>query len=216
MQSPRTKSTSAFTLIELFVTIACVMVAAAIFLPILAKSKGSSSKLGCANNLKQIGLAFRTFAIDNNGHYPMQESLTNGGTMELVSSGLIFPHFRVMSNELSTPKILACPNDNNKTYATNFDSGFTDTNLSYFVNVDAVEENGSGLLCGDRNLNNKAPAGSRFVCLSSNSVVGWTREIHGKKGNLCFADGSVVGFNNGAVGLTVRMPAGVTNRLAVP
>ena len=68
-QSPRTQSTSAFTLIELLVTIACMMVAATIFLPILAKSKARSSKVGCNNNLKQIGLAFRTFAIDNNDHY---------------------------------------------------------------------------------------------------------------------------------------------------
>ena len=136
--------------------------------------------------------------------------------MELVASGLVFPHFRVMSNELSTPKILVCPNDKNRTYATNFDSGLTDTNLSYFVNVDAVEGNGSSLLCGDRNLNNKAPAGSRFVCLSSTSVIGWTREIHRKKGYLCFADGSVQSYLNGAVGLAVQIPAGVTNRLAVP
>ena len=216
MQSPRTKSTRAFTLTELLVTIACMMVAATIFLSILAKSGARSSKLGCTNNLKQIGLAFRTFAIDNDGHYPMHESLTNGGSMELVSNGLVFPHFRVMSNELSTPKILACPSDQNKTYATNFDSGLTDTHLSYFINVDAVEENGSSLLCGDRNLNNKAPAGSRFFCLSNTSVIGWTRKIHGKKGNLCFVDGSVVGFTNGDVGLTLRMPAGVINRLAVP
>ena len=95
-------------------------------------------------------------------------------------------------------------------------SNFKDTNLSYFINVDAVEGNGSSLLCGDRNLRNKAPTGRRFVCLSSTSVIGWTREIHREKGNLCFADGSVNGFLNGAVGLAVRMPAGVTNRLAVP
>jgi len=121
-----------------------------------------------------------------------------------------------MSNELSTPRILVCPNDKNRTYATNFDSDLKDAKLSYFVNVDAVEGTGSSLLCGDRNLRNKAPAGGRFVCLSSTSVIGWTGEIHREKGNLCFADGSVNGFLNGAVGLAVPLPAGVTNRLAVP
>ena len=216
MQSPRTKSTSAFTLIELLVTIACVLVTVAIFLPSLARSKARSSRLGCTNSLKQIGLGFRTWALDNDDHLPMQVSVTNGGTMELVASGLVFPHFRVMSNELSTPKILVCPNDKNRTYATNFDRDLKDAKLSYFINVDAVEGNGSSLLCGDRNLRNQAPAGSRFVCLSSSSVIGWTREMHWEKGYLCFADGSVNGFLNGAVGLTVRLRAGVTNRLAVP
>jgi competence protein ComGC len=216
MQSPRTKSTSAFTLIELLVTIACVLVTVAIFLPTLARSKARSSRLGCTNCLKQIGLGFRNWAIDNDGHFPMRESITNGGTMELVSSGLVFPHFRVMSNELSTPRILFCPNDTHRKYATNFDSNLKDTKLSYFVSVDSVEGNGSSLLCGDRNLTNKAPAGSRFVCLFGTPVIGWTREMHREQGNLCFSDGSVRAFTNGAVASALRMPAGVTNRLAVP
>jgi prepilin-type processing-associated H-X9-DG protein len=91
-----------------------------------------------------------------------------------------------------------------------------DTNLSYFINVDAVQGNDSVVLCGDRNLKNKPPAGSRFVSLSSSSVIGWNSEMHREKGNLCFADGSVRGFLNGAVASAVRIPAGVTNRLAVP
>lgn len=215
-QSPHTKSISAFTRIELLVTIACAVLALAIFLPVLAKSKARSSKLGCSNCLKQVGLAFRTWAIDNNDHYPMRESITNGGTMELVASGLVFPHFRAMSNELSTPKILVCPADKNKAYATNFDNDLNDTKISYFINVDSVEGNDSSLLCGDRNLNHKAQAGSRFVCVSGTPVIGWTGEIHRKKGYVCFADGSVRGFNNGAVASALRLPAGVTNRLAVP
>jgi len=34
----------------------------------------------------------------------MQVSATNGGTMELVNSGVVWVHFAVMSNELNTPK----------------------------------------------------------------------------------------------------------------
>ena len=104
MQSPRTKSISAFTLIELIVTIACVLVVVLILMPTLARSRARSLRIGCTNNLKQIGLAFRTWALDNNNYYPVQESVTNGGTTELVSSGLVFPHFRVLSNELYTPR----------------------------------------------------------------------------------------------------------------
>jgi len=146
----------------------------------------------------------------------MQVSVTNGGTMELVASGLIFPHFQVMCNELSTPKILLCPEDRKRTSATNFVSDLSDAKISYFINVDAVEGSGASVLCGDRNLTNKARAGSRFVCVSGTSVIGWTREIHREKGNLCFADTRVATFTNGAVASALRMPAGVTNRLAVP
>jgi prepilin-type processing-associated H-X9-DG protein len=216
MQSLRTRPISAFTLIELLVTIACVLVVVLILMPTLARSRARSSRIGCTNNLKQIGLAFRTWALDNNSHYPMQESITSGGTMELVASGFVFPHFRVMSNELSTPKILVCPNDSSRTYATNFERDLKDAKLSYFINVDSVGENRSSLLCGDRNLNIKALAGSRFVRVSSTTVVGWDRQMHREKGNVCFADGSVDGFFNGAIGPAQRLPAGVTNRLAIP
>ena len=216
MQSLRIRSIGAFTRIELLVTIACVVLVVAILLPALVKTKARSSKIGCVNNLKQIGLAFREWADDNDDHHPMRESITNGGTMELVASGLFFPHFRVMSNQLSTPKILVCPNHKNRTYAADFDSDLTDTNLSYFVNVDAVEGNGSSLLCGDRNLKNKAQVSSRFVCVSSTSVICWTREIHWEKGNFCFADGIVATITNGAGALAVQLPTGVTNRLAIP
>jgi len=216
MQSLRTRSISAFTRIELLVTIACVLATLAILLPTLARSKARSSRVGCTNGLKQIGLSSWSWTLDNNGHFPMQVSVTNGGTMELVASGLVFPHFRVMSNELSTPRILVCPEDKHKAYATNFDSDLNDAKISYFINVDAVEGSGSSLLCGDRNLTNKARAGSRFVCLSSTSVIGWSKEMHREKGNLCFANAHVAAFINGAVASVVRIPAGVTNRLAVP
>jgi competence protein ComGC len=146
MQSPRTKSTSAFTLIELLVTIACVLAMAAIFLPTLARSKARASGWNCLGSLKQIGLSFRSWAWDNGDHLPMQVSVTNGGTMELVASGLVFPHFRVVSNELSTPRILVCPIDKNRTSATNFESDLKDRNLSYFINVDSIAGNGSRLL----------------------------------------------------------------------
>jgi len=41
----------------------------------------------------------------------MQTSITNGGTMELIGTRRVFAHFGVMSNELSTPKILFCPQE---------------------------------------------------------------------------------------------------------
>jgi prepilin-type processing-associated H-X9-DG protein len=216
MHSPRTRSIASFTRIELLAIIASVLVGAAILLLVLAKPQARSSKLGCDQSLRQIGLAFRTWAIDNNDRFPMQLSVTNDGTLELVSSGRVFPHFLVMSNELSTPKILTCPTDKDRTYAASFDHGLADTNLSYFINVDAVQGNDSLVLCGDRNLENKPSAGSRFVCVSSTSVMGWDKQMHREKGNLCFADGSVQGLRNGAVASAIRIPASVTNRLAVP
>jgi hypothetical protein len=102
-------------------------------------------------------MAFCTWSLDNNDHFPMQVFVTSGGTQELIASGLVYSHFQVMSNELSAPKILVCPNDEKRSYATNFGVDLTDRNLSYFVNTDATNGDGSSLLSGDRNITNRAP-----------------------------------------------------------
>ncbi len=214
-QTFKAKTVRAFNVAELLITIACIAVLAAIFLPALAKSKARSSRLGCANCMKQIGLAFHTWSLDNNDRPPMQVSVTNGGTMELVASGMVYPHFQVMSNELSTPKILLCPEDRKRDWATNF-CNLTDRNLSYFLNMDATSGDGSSLLSGDRNITNRAPAGSRLVSLTRDDTIAWTKEMHSKQGYLGFGDGRVDSFSNGSVGAAVRIFAGTTNWLAVP
>jgi len=80
----------------------------------------------CVNNLKQVGLAFRTWAIDHDEHFPFNLSTNDGGTMELCDrrgDGLernSAGHFRVMSNELGSPLILVCPRDGAKRAAQSF------------------------------------------------------------------------------------------------
>jgi len=210
----RTKPAHAFTVNELLISITCLAVLAAVLLPALAKSKARSSSIGCANCMKQIGLAFGTWSLDNNDRFPMQVSVTNGGTMELVAGGAVYPHFQVMSNELSTPKILLCPNDNKRGFATNF-LELRDTNLSYLLNVDSSNGDGSSLLCGDRNITNRRTAG-RWASLTKANTIGWTKEMHMGKGYLAFGDARVDLFKNGSVGEAIKIGDGITNRLAVP
>jgi hypothetical protein len=166
--------------------------------------------------MKHIGLSFMVWAIDHNDHFPMQVPVANGGTKELTASGAVFPHVQVLSNELNMSKLLHCPADNNRSWATNFTSDLTDKHLSYFLNLNSVAGDGAGVLLGDRNITNRATAGSPLVSLTKGTSIGWTKGLHSKQGNLCFADSSVRGCTNGAVGTFLQIPAGVTNHLAVP
>jgi hypothetical protein len=101
-------------------------------------AKDRAQSINCVNNMKQIGLAFRTWELDNKDQFPFNLSATNGGTMEfclLDSKGFdqnAFLHFRVMSNELSTPRLLACPADLGRQPAMDF-TYLQPANVSYQV-----------------------------------------------------------------------------------
>jgi len=185
------KNCGGFGLIDLLAMLAAVLIVAALALPYLAKSRAKSSRTNCVNHMKQVGLTFRLWSGDNGDKSPMQVSTNLGGTMELIAGGSVYPHFAVMSNELATPKILICPDDPKRSAATNFAS-LRDANISYFIIPEADEMQAEMWVTGDRNLTtNQVPLKPGLHTVTSNSVPGWTTQIHPFGGNLGLADGSV-------------------------
>jgi prepilin-type processing-associated H-X9-DG protein len=206
----------ALTLTEVLVVIFVIAVAVALLLPALAAAKRKSARIGCVSNLKQIGIAYRLWEGDHGDKYPMAVSVTNGGAMELVATGNVAACFRVMSNELNTPKILLCPEDTRRVLATNW-STLNNSNISYFVGLDAVESKPQMILGGDDNFAiGGVPVKSGVLQLLTNTPVAWTKDRHPGWGNICLADGSVQQLTMDGLRQALQQTGVATNRLAIP
>jgi len=210
---------------EALIVVMVIAVLIALFLPSLARTRDPSQRINCVSNLKQVGLSFRQWALDNNDKFPMQVSVTNGGAMEWARQGIAWPVFQVMSNELNTPKILFCPqeSDTNRNVASNFGSprspgAFTNNqSLSYFVGLDADETQPQMLLTGDSNLE---IGGGRvrpgLVTLLTNRLVSWSAARHQHQGNVGLSDGSVQSYSTARLREGLTKTGDVTNRIIIP
>jgi len=225
----RKRRQAGLTFIEFLVVVVVLVVLAAILLPQMARTRGRASRIGCTNILKQNTLAFRMWALDHNDKFPMQVSITNGGVMEWIEAGNVWMSFLVMSNELNTPKLLMCPTETNtnRRMATTFsktpaisknDVPFSNnTNVTYFIGVDANETNSTAWLIGDDNLTvNGRQVVPGLLQLWTNSPVAWTAQRHVNNGNIGMADGSVQGLSSAKLQEYLIQTGAATNRLAMP
>lgn len=186
-------------MIEVIVIVAAVLVLAAIYVSRPQGCKVSATQMACVNNLKQVAIAFRVWAQDHDSRYSMMTPLNRGGTREFAATGVVAPHFQVMSNELNTPKILRCPADKTRSAAAGFSTGFADAHISYFVSLDAEDTLPYMFLAGDADLcRGISPVGSGLFHVKTNGLV-WSNQRHIRRGNVALADGSVQSFSDSAL-----------------
>jgi prepilin-type N-terminal cleavage/methylation domain-containing protein len=187
----RNQRTPAFTLIELLVVIAIIAILASLLLPALARGKAKAKDVACINNFKQIGLGLRMWANDQGDKYPWQVNISKGGS---AGSPDWTDHFRILSNELRTTRILLCPADTASRLGQNWSILTGDANISYFLGTNSfVNQAGSQIiLAGDRNVlgggGGLDPSWSTFLGTSIDAA--WDKSLHNLAGILAMGDSS--------------------------
>jgi len=203
-------SSQAFTRWDLIICLAAIGMLA-IWLPMLARSKSRTSRFNyCYSNLQQIGLGFRMWSNDHGDHFPWRVSTNEGGTLKYAESREVFRHFVAASNELNSPRILACPADPKRSRTSAFDF-LSNENLGYFVEINT---NGSQVfLSGDRFLSTNKSVRSGLMTISKVKSLQWVPGAHVKSGGIVFSDGSVTWTANGQLGtIFTNLPI----RIAIP
>lgn len=215
MKSPKV-GRYGFTRVELLVVIVALAVLAGFILPWYANAKRKRERIRCVSNLKQIGLGFRLSANDGTASFPWQISTNRGGAKEWASSGEVFRLFQAAANEIGNPQLLVCPSDRERIPANTFGL-LGNTNLSYFIGIEAAEHYPNSILLGDRNVSvNGQQLTPGPYALTTNLNLGWSSTQHKYAGNIGFADGSVQQVSNSRLRQVLAGTGAATNWVAIP
>ncbi len=106
MERPR-----GFTLIELLVVIAIIAILAAILFPVFAKAREKARQSSCSSNLKQLGVAWLSYAQDYDERTcPTYDNTSNAWSMWVYNNGgvlgsRLLPYIR-------SGQLFVCPSSN--------------------------------------------------------------------------------------------------------
>lgn len=105
-----------FTLIELLVVLAVIAGLAALVLPALARAKRKAHNITCVSQLKQLGIATRLYAEDNNARLPAAELLPSNPSNPSQPlpriSELLAPYAGKAGVTNVSGSVFKCPDDN--------------------------------------------------------------------------------------------------------
>ncbi|MFH1061480.1 MAG: type II secretion system protein [Candidatus Omnitrophota bacterium] len=141
------KRTKGFTLVELLVVMAVIVMLAGLLLPALGRAREQGRRTSCMNNLKQIGLGIAMYRLDNDDKFP------HDGSGSTTSLNLLYDTANPVDGYIDNLKIFKCPSTNSAIPATPGagDYTYTTPNLTTDISSTVVCEDNIGNHAGGQN-----------------------------------------------------------------
>jgi hypothetical protein len=222
--NPTARSDRAFTATEAMIVVVMLMVLAVLAMMWVKDQQAKSEKaarIRCVGNLKNLGLAFKVFANDNDDKFPF-------ATTNVLAGGndhTLWLHFQAMSNECGSAKILVCPADRERydNIKSDFSAGpdglasVGNAAVGFAAGLDASESNPNSILLLDRNLvTNSWNLRGKVLLAFPTRPPAWDGSQHKLRGNLALSDGSVQQVTLAGLSNQVAQAGIATNHLLLP
>jgi len=216
---------SAFTLIELIVVVAIIILLVALLMPSLGRARFQARLITCRSNLHQIGVATLTYA-HRTGRIPCGPDVQSLGPMLEENDGTKATsqiwtgpqppalHYMALglliSRSLAYAELLYCPADDSndpEEELAKIRQQAAEPAFSSYLYRQLQETTGHGAI--DQLGRNSTGGRARALAMDMNSVVTvapeWQRTNHqARKVNVLYVDGSVLGFNNDTHAFSLR------------
>lgn len=205
-----THSSSAFTRLELLVTLVFMLLLGVLAFPLFAAPRADSSRAACHNNLRLIGQAVALWGNDHDNLPPWLVRAGAGGTFPETGSktALAWLEFISFSNQMVSPRLLACPADRTAKVASSWgnaagglaNTGFRNNAVSYFIDFHSDPSLPRTVLTGDRDFNpttlpptscSRGVNNAASIQFYVGVPVAWTNAVHTGAGHLLATDGCV-------------------------
>jgi type II secretory pathway pseudopilin PulG len=174
---PRSLSPFAFSLVELLVTMALIII---IFVMLYGRSSRSfqhEQKKLCQENLHNIYVALQLYANDADGRFPA----TNGAVSSEQALALLLPKYTTETAPFTCPGTKGSPLPEGVSFA--------DRRISYAYYMGRRVSDGAAPLLSDAQVNPRAKVPGELVFSKDGKAPGNNHHKYG--GNIMFTDGSV-------------------------